>query len=62
MKRYKFFALVALFASSMLLTSCEFLFEEDNPVKPVNNTTTSVIEGSSIGLDTSTSQPQSNAQ
>ena len=61
MKRYKFFALVALFASSMLLTSCEFLFEEDNPVKPVN-TTTSVIEGSSIGLDTSTSQPQSNAQ
>lgn len=61
MKRYKYFALVALFASSMLLTSCEFLFEEDNPVKPVN-TTTSVIEGSSIGLDTSTSQPQSNAQ
>ena len=61
MKLYKYFALVALFASSMLLTSCEFLFEEDNPVKPVN-TTTSVIEGSSIGLDTSTSQPQSNAQ
>lgn len=61
MKRYKFFALVALFASSMLFTSCEFLFEDDNPIKPVD-TTTSVIEGSTIGLNTSTSQPQSNAQ
>ncbi len=61
MKRYKFFALVALFASSMLLTSCELFFDDDNPVKPVD-TTTSVIEGSTIGLNTSTSQPQSNAQ
>lgn len=60
MKRYKFIALAVLFASSMLLTSCEWLFEDDNPVN--NPVVEPAIAGSTIGLNSSESQPQSNAQ
>ena len=58
MKRYMILMAVALFASSMLLTSCG---TTDNPLEEIINSESS-SSVTTIGLNTSSSQPQENAQ